>query len=84
MVRGVTRALGAERVHPKCALIEQSGRGNNWAMGFHGNGADSVADENAAAEKELADQTRSRSHTSVGAPDGALSGAGTSCAGRRC
>ena len=45
VVRGVMRALGAERVHPKCSLIEQSGRGNNWAMGFHGNGADSVADK---------------------------------------
>ena len=36
VVRGVVRALGADRVHPRCALVEQSGRGNNWAMGYHG------------------------------------------------
>lgn len=36
VVRGVVRAVGEERVHPRCALVEQSGRGNNWAMGFHG------------------------------------------------
>ena len=36
VVRGVVRSLGPERVHPRCALVEQSGRGNNWAMGYHG------------------------------------------------
>ena len=36
VVRGVVRTLGAEHVHPRCALVEQSGRGNNWAMGYHG------------------------------------------------
>lgn len=36
VVRGVVRALGPEKVHPRCALVEQSGRGNNWAMGYHG------------------------------------------------
>ena len=49
VVRGVVRSLGDERVHPRCALVEQSGRGNNWAMGFHGTGtgapgAPSIAD----------------------------------------
>lgn len=38
VVRGTVRALGAGRVHPRCALVEQSGRGNNWAMGYHGSG----------------------------------------------
>ena len=36
VVRGVVRSVGEECVHPRCALVEQSGRGNNWAMGFHG------------------------------------------------
>lgn len=40
VVRGVVRALGAERIHPRCALVEQSGRGNNWAMGYHGTDSD--------------------------------------------
>ena len=49
VVRGVVRSLGDERVHARCALVEQSGRGNNWAMGFHGTGtaapgAPSIAD----------------------------------------
>ena len=29
VVRGVVRSLGDERVHARCALVEQSGRGNN-------------------------------------------------------
>ena len=36
VVRGVVSALGAERFHPRCTLVEQGGRGNNWAMGFNG------------------------------------------------
>ena len=36
VVRGVVRTLGADKIHPRCALVEQSGRGNNWAMGYHG------------------------------------------------
>ena len=36
VVRGVVGAVGAERLYPRCALVEQSGRGNNWAAGFHG------------------------------------------------
>ena len=47
VVRGVVRSLGPERVHPRCALVEQSGRGNNWAMGYHGvdgGGRNGIAD----------------------------------------
>ena len=47
VVRGVVRSLGAERVHPRCALVEQSGRGNNWAMGYNGidgGGRNGIAD----------------------------------------
>ena len=36
VVRGVVRTLGADKIHPRCALVEQGGRGNNWAMGYHG------------------------------------------------
>ena len=36
VVRGVVNAIGADKIHPRCALVEQSGRGNNWAMGYHG------------------------------------------------
>eukprot|EP00966_Prymnesium_polylepis_P336166 7391458-Prymnesium_polylepis.2 len=36
VVRSVASALGAERLHPRCALVEQGGRGNNWAMGYNG------------------------------------------------
>ena len=39
VVRGVVKTIGAEKVHQRCALVEQSGRGNNWAMGYHGVGA---------------------------------------------
>ena len=35
-VRGVVESLGTQCVHPRCALVEQSGRGNNWAMGYCG------------------------------------------------
>ncbi|KOO36032.1 cryptic tubulin [Chrysochromulina tobinii] len=47
VVRGVVRSLGPERVHPRCALVEQSGRGNNWAMGYggvDGGGRNGIAD----------------------------------------
>ena len=47
VVRGVVHALGPERVHPRCALVEQSGRGNNWAMGYNGvdgSGRNGIAD----------------------------------------
>ena len=40
VVRGVATAIGTERVQPQCALIDQSGRGNNWAAGYNGTPAD--------------------------------------------
>lgn len=36
VIHGVAAAIGTSRVHPQCMLAEQSGRGNNWAAGFHG------------------------------------------------
>jgi hypothetical protein len=36
VVHGAVRAVGPARFHPQCVLAEQSGRGNNWAAGFHG------------------------------------------------
>lgn len=36
VVRSVASALGADRLHARCALVEQGGRGNNWAMGYNG------------------------------------------------
>ena len=36
VVRGVAASLGPEKLHARCALVEQGGRGNNWAMGYHG------------------------------------------------
>ena len=36
VVRGVANTMGADRLHPRCALVEQGGRGNNWAMGYNG------------------------------------------------
>ncbi|KAL1510183.1 hypothetical protein AB1Y20_006513 [Prymnesium parvum] len=38
VVRGAVASVGADRLHPRCALVEQGGRGNNWAMGYHGAG----------------------------------------------
>ena len=35
VIHGVAAAIGTSRVHPQCMLAEQSGRGNNWAAGFH-------------------------------------------------
>ena len=63
VVRGVVRALGPEKVHPRCALVEQSGRGNNWAMGYHGVDSSSSSSE---AEAEAAAQSASpRSATAL-------------------
>ena len=35
-VHAAVQAVGPQRLHARCALVERGGRGNSWAMGYHG------------------------------------------------
>ena len=53
VVQGVMSTLGSEYLHPRCALVDQGGRGNNWAMGYSGSSVGGASGRTSVANAAL-------------------------------